>query len=129
MFAVNTTSNACHASGELILERTDAIWHSLGQSLIKVEDDTAAAETFFLAQMSLPGKEGERPRINQLSGRFVDRLERVEGKWKIKHRTCVRDTSITLYVERDDYAGYGFVQGTRDSSDPGGSLFGIAHLE
>ena len=112
---------------QLILERTDAIWHVLGQSLIKVDGDSAVAETFFMAQMSLPEKDGERPRINQLSGRFVDQLKRVDGTWKIKHRTCVRDTSITLYVERDDYASYGFVQGTRDEKDPGGALFGLVH--
>lgn len=111
----------------LILERTDAIWHVLGQSLINVEGDQAAAETFFLAQMSLPAKDGERPRINQLSGRFVDKLERNGAQWKIRHRTCVRDTSITLYVERDDYASYGFVQGTRDQHDPGAAVIQFVH--
>lgn len=114
---------------DLILERTDAIWHCLGQSLIKVEGDSAGAETFFLAQMRLPGSGDESPRINQLAGRFVDQLVRVDGQWKIRHRTCVRDTSITLRVERDDYASYGFVQGTRDSSDLGGALIGMTHRD
>jgi SnoaL-like domain len=64
---------------DLIIERTDAIWHALGQSMIKVSGDRASAETFFLAQMSLPGSDGEKPRINQLSGRFVDKLEKSTG--------------------------------------------------
>lgn len=111
----------------LILDRTDAISHILGQSLIRVEGDTAGAETFFVAFMRIPGTEGAPPRMNQLIGRFVDRLERIGGKWKIGHRVCVRDTSMTTQIERDDYAAYGFVEPTRDGSDPGGALIGIAH--
>jgi len=111
----------------LILERTEAISHVLGQSLIKVEGDSAIAETFFIAFMRLTGEQGIPPRMNQLVGRFVDRLERIDGKWKIRHRICVRDTSMTQIVERDDYAAYGFVEGTRDSRDPGGAVLGIAH--
>jgi ketosteroid isomerase-like protein len=110
----------------IILERTEAVSHILGQSLIKVEGDRAAAETFFFALLRLYGKDGP-PRLNQLAGRFVDRLERIDGKWKIKHRTCVRDTSITLLVDQDDYASFNFKAGTRDASDPGAALFGIAH--
>jgi hypothetical protein len=111
----------------LILERTDAISHILGQSLIRVDGDTAGAETFFVAFMRLPGDDGAPPRMNQLIGRFVDRLERIDGIWKIKHRVCVRDTSMTTPIERDDYAAYGFVEATRDGTDPGGALIGIAH--
>ena len=48
----------------LILERTEAISHVLGQSLIRVEGDTAAAETFFIAFMRLVGQEGMPPRMN-----------------------------------------------------------------
>ena len=113
---------------DIILDRTDSISHILGQSLIKVEGDTAVAETFFFALLRLPNPE-ERPRLNQLAGRFVDRLLRVDGKWKIKHRTCVRDTSITLVIEHDDYAAFGFKAGTRDSSDPGATLMGLAHQD
>ena len=110
----------------LVLERTEAAWHVLGQSLINVDGDSAAAETVFLALFRLPAQDGP-PRINQLAGRFVDRLERIGGTWKIRHRICVRDTSMTLTVERDDYASYNFQQGTRDLNDPGAALIGIAH--
>ena len=110
----------------LMLDRTEAASHILGQSLIRVDGNAASAETFFWALFRLP--EGEGPgRLNLLAGRFVDRLEQVDGKWKIKYRTCVRDTSITLAVEQDDYAAYGFKNGTRDRNDPGAALLGIAH--
>lgn len=110
-----------------IVERTEAMSHILGQSLIKVDGDQANAETFFIAFFRLPPKGGESERINQLVGRFVDKLERRQGKWKIRHRACVRDTSITIPVEQDAYAAFGFLEGTRDASDPGAALLGLAH--
>jgi hypothetical protein len=111
----------------LILERTEAISHILGQSLIKVDGDNASTETFFIAFMRLPASGSGPPRMNQLIGRFVDRLEKVDGTWKIQHRVCVRDTSMTSPIERDDYAAYGFVEGARDATDAGGALLGLAH--
>lgn len=110
----------------LVIDRTEAVWHVLGQSLIKVEGDKAGAETFFLGMMRLNPQDGVS-RINQLAGRFVDRLERVDGTWKIKHRTCVRDTSITFTVQEDMQASYGLVPGSRDATDPGAALLGLAH--
>jgi hypothetical protein len=111
----------------LVLGRTEAVSHILGQSLIKVDGDSAVAETFFLGLMRLlPGDDGVS-RLNQLAGRFVDQLERVDSTWKIRHRTCVRDTSVTLRVEEDMQATYGMAAGTRDASDPGASLLGLAH--
>lgn len=111
---------------KLVVDRTEAVWHVLGQSLIKVDGDEAGAETFFLGIMRLNPQDGTS-KINQLAGRFVDKLVRVEGKWKIKHRTCVRDTSITLTVEEDMQASYGLVPGGRDANDLGVALVGIAH--
>ncbi len=111
----------------LVLGRTEAVSHILGQSLIRVEGDTASAETFFLGLMRLlPGEDGIA-RLNQLAGRFVDRLERIDGAWKIRHRTCVRDTSITFTVGQDMQAAYGMAAGTRDAADPGAALLGLAH--
>lgn len=109
-----------------ILERTQAVWHVLGQSMIVVDGDTAGVETFFLGYMRLKPVDGVE-KLNQLAGRFVDQLVRIDGQWKIRRRTCVRDTSITLRVEEDMQAGYGLQPGTRDATDPGVDLIGIAH--
>ncbi len=112
---------------ERVLQRTEAAAHVLGQSLIRVEGDRAGAETFFVGFFRLPGEQGEPPRMNQLVGRFVDKLERVDGHWKIRHRTCVRDTSMTSTITCDDYAGFGFVEGRRDADDLGSALVGLSH--
>ncbi len=103
------------------------ISHILGQSLIRVEGDKANAETFFLGLMRLKPDDQGVSRLNQLAGRFVDELVRIDGTWKIRHRTCVRDTSLTLRVEEDMQAGYGLAQGTRDGADPGAALLALAH--
>lgn len=110
-----------------VLDRTEAASHILGQSLIRLEGDTAAAETFFAAFFRIAGADGEPARINQLVGRFVDELERREGRWVIRRRTCVRDTSLTSTVTRDDYASFGFVEARRDGKDPGAAAIGLAH--
>ena len=111
----------------LVTGRTEAVSHILGQSLIKVQGDKAVAETFFLGLMRLLPREDGASRLNQLAGRFVDQLERLDGIWKIKHRTCVRDTSITFRVDEDMQAGYGMAAGTRNAQDPGAALLGLAH--
>jgi ketosteroid isomerase-like protein len=111
---------------DLILQRSEVVSHILGQSLIKVDGDVAGAETFFLGLMRIPGADGT-PRLNQLAGRFIDQFERIDGKWRIKHRVAVRDTSITFKVEEDMQATYGMTPGRRDRDDPGAALIGIAH--
>ena len=65
--------------------------------------------------------------MNQLVGRFVDQLDRRDGPWRIRHRTCVRDISMTSAITRDDYAACGFVAGRRDAEDAGAALLGLAH--
>jgi ketosteroid isomerase-like protein len=112
----------------LVLERTTAASHILGQSLINVDGDQASAETTFVAFFRIAGGEGEPDRLNQLMGRFVDQFQRIDGKWKIHRRVCVRDTSVTLEICRDDYAGYHFIEAARDASDAGAALLKLAHF-
>jgi hypothetical protein len=111
---------------DLILKRSEVVSHILGQSLIKTDGNHAEAETFFLGLMRVRSPAGE-PLLNQLAGRFIDKLERIDGKWKIKHRIAVRDTSITFKVEQDMQSTYGMTSGTRGRDDPGAALLGIAH--
>jgi len=110
----------------LIKNTTQAISHTLGQSLIQVEGTEARAETFFLAFMTAEGEDGT-PRLSQLAGRFVDRLERVGDGWKIKHRIAVHDLSITHRIEDDFLASNQLVRGSRLADDPGVALLGLAH--
>lgn len=110
----------------IIADITTAISHTLGQSIIQVDGDEARAETFFLAFMTADGEDGT-PRVSQLAGRFVDRLERGADGWRIKHRVAVHDLSVTHRIDEDFMATNELVRGSRGSDDPGAALLGLAH--
>ncbi len=63
--------------------------HFVGNQLIEVDGDLAQAETYFISfqQRERDGRQYTRTR----AGRYVDRLERRHGRWRIAHRTIVDD--------------------------------------
>lgn len=97
--------------------------HQLGQSLIRLRGNEAGAETYFVATVQYPGKAA----INQLGGRYVDALERVDGAWRIKKRTCIREWSITQPIEADWLAKAGFVGPANSQVDPSYEVLGMTH--
>ena len=63
--------------------------HVLGQTLVELDGDRAASETYFVAHHTLAGPEGD---IFMLAaGRYLDRFERRDSAWKISHRHAVYD--------------------------------------
>jgi hypothetical protein len=115
-----------HVMTERILKQTDSLYHMLGQSLIKVDGDEAGAETYFLAASRSTRADGV-VMCNQLGGRFVDKLQREEGRWRIKHRCVVRDWSISMPVEHDWTAKIGLREGMRSNADPSFAALGMQH--
>jgi hypothetical protein len=107
-----------------ILATTDSLSHMLGQSLIKVSGNEAGAETYFLAVSRSTRADGVQM-CNQLGGRFVDKLQRENGRWRIKHRCVIRDWSISMPVEQDWTAGSGLKEGERSNTDPSYAALGI----
>ncbi|WP_052223669.1 nuclear transport factor 2 family protein [Novosphingobium malaysiense] len=103
----------------LILEKarrtTKVVSHLLGQSLVRITGDTAAAETYFVATLIAETADGER--MTQLGGRYVDSLNRESGAWRIKERLCVRDWSSTGPIDPGYLAGAGFIEGARGVGD------------
>jgi len=109
-----------------ILETTDSLYHLLGQSLIKVDGDEAGAETYFFAASRSAGKDGVEM-CNQLGGRFVDRLRREDGRWRIQNRVVLRDWAISLPVQADWTAHTGLQEGQRSNADPSFAALGLVH--
>lgn len=109
----------------LILEQarqtTSVVSHQLGQSLIRVDGDNAAAETYFVATLLSAGGET----MSQLGGRYVDTLIREGGKWRIRERLCVRDWSSTGLVDPGYLANSGFIEGRRGSADVSWERLGL----
>jgi hypothetical protein len=98
--------------------------HHLGQSLVKIDGDTAGAETYFIATLQ---SGGEQQVLTHLGGRFVDELVREDGAWKVKHRICVRDWSSSAPILLDYLDGWNMVQGKRSGEDPSFKVLGIEH--
>lgn len=63
--------------------------HSIGNLLIELDGDRAKAETYCHAFHELPGEPGPAEMI--VGGRYLDRLERRGGVWRIARRTYVMD--------------------------------------
>ena len=68
--------------------------HAISNMLIDVERDTARAETYCQAfhEIDGPKVDGGGGRIEMVvGGRYLDRLERRDGAWRIAERTYVMD--------------------------------------
>lgn len=105
---------------------TTVVSHMLGQSLIRVDGDEAGVETYFIATLKYPPKGGVET-LNQLGGRYVDRLVREHGQWRIARRICVREWSSSQPVVGDFLAKAGFVQTQRGQEDVSYAALGMAH--
>jgi ketosteroid isomerase-like protein len=109
------------------MESTTTLSHTLGQTLVKVDGDTAGAETYFIVVMNTPQENGGEI-CHQMGGRYVDKLERIDGRWLIKHRVVVRDWSVSIPVEHNWYAGSGMAEGQRSNADASYAVLGRTHI-
>lgn len=74
--------------------------HMLGQALITVEGDVAFGEIYFQAFHRIMADGREMDFI--VLGRYVDRYERREGRWKIAHRSELND-ACSMVPATDDW--------------------------
>ena len=105
----------------------DTMSHLMGQSQIKIFGDEAGAETYFNATLSRI-EDGERY-IDMMGGRYIDKLERRDGQWRIADRICTCEWSFTSKVENEWQRDGGFVCGTFDKSDPSYAFLRLAQRE
>ncbi len=108
------------------LETTTVVSHQLGQSLIRVDGDEAGAETYFIATLMYPPRDGAET-LNQLGGRYVDRLVREDGNWRIKSRICVREWSVSQPIAGDWLGQAGFAPTRRGQADVSYAALGMVH--
>ena len=83
-----TASEFCEwVMGQLAaFERTQ---HIIANTIITLDGDKAASEAYFMAHHLRETPEGRLEII--AAGRYLDRLERRDGKWRIAHRHAVFD--------------------------------------
>ncbi|MDH4143726.1 MAG: nuclear transport factor 2 family protein [Acidimicrobiia bacterium] len=69
-----------------------------------VEPDVAHVESYVLAfNHRTPAADGSDGPVEVFAGRYLDRFERRDGRWRIQHRRALRD--VDSLVERRRWAG------------------------
>lgn len=103
-------ANAVHAAGsELHL-------HNITTHLCEIEGDVAHCESYVM--VSLLDRGGKTARI--INGRYIDRIERRDGAWRIALRRSTVDTLIAgdaSILQHPRFIEQGYARGTRDESD------------
>ena len=90
--------------------------HFIGNQLIEVEGDTAFAESYFLAIKDIDRDGRAHTRVR--AGRYVDRLERRDGRWAIAERVVVDEWNRVDAVREAMGGPEKYRFGTRDGRDP-----------
>lgn len=102
---------------EQTLARFVATTHMTGNQLIEVTGDRAWCEFYALATHRIAADDKGPERDYVTAVRYIDRMERRDGDWRIAHRHCVLDWARTDPVpEYCEGAKTGAAR--RDSSDP-----------
>jgi SnoaL-like domain len=91
-----------------------ATMHIISNHLIEVHGDVAASEAYFTRWQLCEAGSGRELRARW--GRYVDRLERREGEWRIAHRQVVSEWSIVEPLG-PDAAATGDPHGLRSRDD------------
>ncbi|MEW9856472.1 nuclear transport factor 2 family protein [Novosphingobium sp. M1R2S20] len=91
--------------------------HCVCNQLVEVRGDTAFAEHYAIAYHRLPPEGGEPERDWIANVRYVDRLERRNGEWRIAHRRSIVDAD-RVEVVRQGLVPPDQMRGSRDRSDP-----------
>ena len=96
---------------------TRAHTHNLTTHSCQIEGDVAHAETYVLAGLAA----SDESHVRLCGARYVDRLERREGEWKISLRKVIIDWIMTGDASDFHQASYkarGYPAGTWDTTDP-----------
>ncbi len=96
--------------------------HFLGNVKIEVDGDTAYAESYLLAFRAYRPK--GRPVTRTRALRFVDRLERRDGKWRISERVAVDNWNRIDKVVEEMPESREFRYGSKSHADP---VYSIRH--
>ena len=98
---------------ESMMRSMAATTHHLGTQTIVIDGDTAGAETYSIG-FHRPIIDGVEQRM-MTSNRYVDRLERRDGEWRITHRRLV--TEMAKIMPLDGEFDTGAPYGQRDRTD------------
>ena len=98
----------------VVRERFAALQHVLGQTYTELDGDFAHTETYFVQHSLRPdGVTYASP------GRYIDRLQRRKGEWRILERiTMMSFFYATDVADVEHHTAAGFPAGSMDRDDP-----------
>jgi hypothetical protein len=96
-------------SGQRYQDEFLAHSHAMTNHICEIDGDTAHAETYVTTYLLM--KDGQH--VRSTHARYIDRLEKRDGKWKIALRRVVRDALTQV-----DAVGEPKPEGTWDRTDP-----------
>lgn len=103
--------NAVHAAS------TQNHTHNITTHTCEIDGDEAHAESYVLVALLAP--DGADAQL--MSGRYVDRLEKRDGTWRIAERRSTVELAITgdaRILQSSFFTDQGYPKGTRDRRDP-----------
>jgi hypothetical protein len=103
-------ANAAHAA------TSDAHLHNITTHACEIDGDEAHAESYVL--VALLAKDGKT--TTMMCGRYIDRLERRDGAWRIAVRRSTVELAFTAdasLVQSPFFKDLGYIKGTRDRED------------
>jgi hypothetical protein len=113
-FATNTGPEYGEWANTAHAETSEVHTHNITTHSCEIDGDTAHAESYVIVVL-LGGRHAQF-----ISGRYLDRLERREGKWRIAVRRStvevmfIADASV---VQSSFFKDKGYIKGTRDRTD------------
>jgi len=96
--------------------------HHITNLTITIDGDTAACESYYSGFMLECHDDGAR-RTMQMLGRYLDRLERREGEWRISDRRVVTEMYRYLPADGEPAAPHWHLD-TREAPDPSYAVLG-----
>jgi len=96
----------------------DTTTHFIGNQLVEVAGDVGHAESYCVAYHRREIRDGEQGHDLVIGLRYVDRLERREGEWRIADRRCVFDWSRRDAIADEWDLPPEALRGRRDRNDP-----------
>lgn len=101
--------------GRAVLSQFTVTWHNTGNQLVEVSGDQAWAEHYTTSSHRAAADDTGPERDFIVHGRYVDRMEKRDGEWRIARRKMIVD-----YVRNDPVPPGPPMggEGARDRSDP-----------
>jgi len=95
-------------------EQREATQHYLMNHTVDLDGDSAHAETYFMAFVKSHGED----ELHVYGGRYVDRLERREGEWRIAVRVVAHEWNMVGDASAMQAEIAGRHRGVRSRADP-----------